>query len=410
MDSIQEDLKNIVTLALSLAKAEMELTGEIKQIFRELMLSLGLDSDDLIHTEDQNQNIPLPETPEAKTLLMDILLLTTLSDNGIQKDHIMFLLKILHRINLDATAYIVFPFNISFEELRKKTNFNVSSLNHMLRTKVSHCLKKRIFLPQWLDTMTCFVEKIDQQHKFMIQRFADYVLKIDSSKSNDEIKKMLKVLQSYSVEHFKTEEAFMQKMNYPLLSEHMDAHKEFVGLFREMLTEYKSDRDIIKLQDRIAAKLSWFLNHVRDRDIKAGFFLKVKKFSAVKKNRLLVFHDNPEYAKELNETLNDLGFEAITLSQDVKESFDWISTGDFGTCLITSDKSTFTGVGLLQKIRKNALDIPILLLPLKLNLSDLNKSVKKLRLDHPTNFLLSRPFGIDSLIHLLNMTLFDQAR
>ena len=56
-----------------------------------------------------------------------------------------------------------------------------------LSSKVSHCMRNRIFFPQWSDTLTCFLKKIDQQHQQMIQSFANYAMKLNSQKSFDEV-------------------------------------------------------------------------------------------------------------------------------------------------------------------------------------------------------------------------------
>jgi hemerythrin len=275
-----------------------------------------------------------------------------------------------------------------------------------LSSKVSHCMRNRIFFPQWSDTLTCFLKKIDQQHQQMIQSFANYAMKLNSQKSFDEVKKMLRELQYYSTVHFKTEEAYMKKVNYPLRSEHLESHQEFLQQFKDMLIEYSAKKDVERVKDWIAGFLNWFLNHVREKDIKMGFFVKVKKFSTIKKNRLLLYFDSQTYADHLKEALNDIGFEAIATSQIENEAFDWISTGDISACLISSDKPNFSGIGLLQKTRKNNLNIPIILLSLKENQVDLKKNIKKLRLDHKANLFLMRPFSIESLIYRLDQLLF----
>lgn len=406
MEDLQSELKNIISLAISMTRAEMEFSTGVKQIFKDLMVMLDLDSDTLIQMESEANGNTYPKIPEGKVLLMDILFLTILSHGDLQKQQIRFLLNALNKIGLKPEDYIVFPFFISFEKLHQKPGINFNHLFNMLWSKVSHCMRNRIFFPQWSDTMSCFLRKIDQQHKHMIQSFANYVMKLNSQKSFDEIKKMLKELQNYSNVHFKTEEAYMKKVNFPLLSEHLEAHQEFLQLYKNMLIEYSAKKNIEQVKDRIAGFLSWFLNHVREKDVKMGFFVKVKKFSTIKKNHILLYHDNQSYADQLKEALNDLGFESVTLSQKENEAFDWISTGDISACLISSDQPAFSGIGLLQKTRKNHLNIPIFLLPLKENQADLRKNIKKLRLEHKANLFLMRPFGIESIIYRLDQTLF----
>mgnify|MGYP001548219858 CR=1 FL=1 len=410
MEQLQEDLLKIPRTAWLMAESEFVFSAEVNHIFGEITSMLGVEPGSIERKLEENESLEFPDSLEGKTLLLDLLLLIALMQSDYGNEQQVFLLKSMHRIQLAPSDYIVFPFKIPFEEFRKKSGFNMGILRQMLWTKVSHCFKQRIFLPLWTETMTCYVSKIDQQHRYMIERFADYVLKINNKTQNDEIMKMLKVLQSYSVEHFRTEESYMKKVNYPLFSEHQKEHGKYVVRYKYMLTQYQDNKSIEVLKENIAHSLNWFLNHVRDWDTKAGFFMKVKEFGAIKKNRLLLSVEDEEYSKELEVLLNDVGFESLIQTNNPKEILDWVQTGDIAACIFSGNKQIFSGVEALQKIRKNALDIPVLLLPVRENLFDLQKNIKKLRLEHTANYLLVRPFSADSLLHRLNLALYDRKK
>ncbi|MCG8334647.1 MAG: hypothetical protein MJE63_09025 [Proteobacteria bacterium] len=399
--------RDIVMATLSLVKSHLGFSAEMHQLFKNLFSAAGLDSDDMASFDEATDSLPLPKKIEGKTLLMDILMLAILSREEFGKSSIADLAKVMDHIRLSHRDYIVFPLYISFEELAKKQAFNSDNLFRMLHTKVFHCVRNKIYLPYWSESMRCYNQKVDQQHKYIIQRFTDYIMKVGSAGSMNEIKKMLKILQSYSVSHFKTEETFMENANYPLLDDHRKTHKRFVAIYKSMLVDYQIDRNIDKLKGTISDLLNWFLTHIRTMDIKAGFFMKVKKYSSVRKNRMLICFGDDADREKLESILMDIGFDNVVASQTEKDCYEWVTTGDFAACFLCSKQQTLSGVSLLEKIRGNSLDIPVVMISTTKNVNDLKKTIQKNRLKHANNRILTYPLQPEQLIAALNQLVFS---
>ncbi len=399
--------RDIVMATLSLVKSHLGFSAEMHQLFKNLFSAAGLDSDDMAGFDEATDSLPLPNKIEGKTLLMDILMLAILSREEFGKSSIADLTKAMDHIRLNHRDYIVFPLYISFEELAKKPAFNSDNLFRMLHTKVFHCVRNQIYLPHWSESMRCYNQKVDQQHKYIIQRFTDYIMKVGSAGSMNEIKKMLKILQSYSVGHFKTEEAFMENANYPLLDDHRKTHKRFIAIYKSMLVDYQIDRNIDKLKGTIGDLLNWFLTHIRTMDIKAGFFMKVKKYSSVRKNRMLICFGDDADREKLESILMDIGFDNVVASQTEKDCYEWVTTGDFAACFLCSKQQTLSGVSLLEKIRGNSLDIPVVMISTTKNVNDLKKTIQKNRLKHANNRILTYPLQPEQLIATLNQLIFS---
>lgn len=117
----------------------------------------------------------------------------------------------------------------------------------------------------------------DFQHKQLIDLFE----KIKEAKSNNTDKNMYRYtiafLAMYVNHHFKLEEAYMEKFDYPDLAMHQKEHREFIKelkLFREAHEEYSGEG-----ADELLRKMgAWILNHIlKDDQILGAFLLKKVK-------------------------------------------------------------------------------------------------------------------------------------
>jgi hemerythrin len=240
----------------------------------------------------------------------------------------------------------------------------------------------------------------------MVDHFRNYVVKMKPNRSSNEIKKMFSFLQNYTQEHFKTEEDLMETMDYPLKSDHKEAHSEFTENFVNIVNAHKKDKNVGKLQEEVAKMLVWFLNHIREKDIRTGFYLKVKASSIVHKNQVQVYGNSAELNAGIKKELESLGLSKVICSDDQQESLQSLQTGDIAMLVIAEKGSLLKGVELLSRIRNNNDDSPVLLLPSKKNHKDLLVSIKQQSLKHPRNLILPAPYAIEDLIHKVNAAIF----
>ena len=129
----------------------------------------------------------------------------------------------------------------------------------------------------WTDKLSVGIDLIDEQHKMLIQRLNDMSQAIEFNKGPNEIARTLGFLIEYADFHFSTEEANMERHNYPGLEEHISKHKEFRSTLVNLERDYEEDGATHLLAHSIDTFLiNWLVNHISDIDVKFGKFLKDK--------------------------------------------------------------------------------------------------------------------------------------
>jgi hemerythrin len=128
---------------------------------------------------------------------------------------------------------------------------------------------------EWDDALSVKNDEIDAQHKKWIEihnRLHDVLI----NGSIDQIEKVgvetLQAMQEYIRYHFKFEEEYMKRINFPGLVEHRRLHKDFDTQI------YNSNREILEgqvvLNSGIVKVLKhWLLEHISQEDQKYRRFL-----------------------------------------------------------------------------------------------------------------------------------------
>jgi len=123
----------------------------------------------------------------------------------------------------------------------------------------------------WLEEYKIGDETIDQQHQYLFD-LANQIVDPD----NDQQKTHMTVLALYHYvrEHFKDEEAFMVKLNYPGYEEHVKEHEDL----RQKLTEIGTGilSGDISSEQVMEFMRSWLLEHILGKDVPLGEFLRQK--------------------------------------------------------------------------------------------------------------------------------------
>ncbi|MDA3939212.1 MAG: bacteriohemerythrin [Spirochaetia bacterium] len=120
----------------------------------------------------------------------------------------------------------------------------------------------------WSDMLSVKNEKIDGQHKWLVENLNIFLLAMMNGEGVDKIKEMLEKLGDYVVFHFKDEEKYLETIAYPKLEEHIEIHKNFVkelGSLAEILSEQGPSPELaIVLQEKVAL---WLINHITVTDM-----------------------------------------------------------------------------------------------------------------------------------------------
>ncbi len=133
--------------------------------------------------------------------------------------------------------------------------------------------------PQWNEKYAIGQYQIDFEHRnlFKLANRLETILTNSSSASaiNDAIKK----LTDYTKIHFRNEETFMGKIDYPQLQEHKNSHRKLIT----QITDIESQQH--KLQEQVSRlkKLlnTWLKGHVIGKDIEIARYLAAEHASRV---------------------------------------------------------------------------------------------------------------------------------
>lgn len=121
-------------------------------------------------------------------------------------------------------------------------------------------------------------EKIDAQHKELIDKINKLVHTCDNGCCQLESVKMLDYLADYSEFHFGEEEALQEEVGYPGLEEHKKRHEEFrvaVKELHEMLEEEEgpSPRFVKAVQENV---IDWLYHHIKGFDCSVATYINLK--------------------------------------------------------------------------------------------------------------------------------------
>jgi len=114
---------------------------------------------------------------------------------------------------------------------------------------------------EWNKKYLTDIEKIDEQHKILVdiinKLHHDIIINKDGSIIND----LLMDLKIYTINHFSTEEKLLKKYNYPAKDEHIEEHQKFMNKISEILFDVSS-ANLTKGYCLIEFLKEWITEHV----------------------------------------------------------------------------------------------------------------------------------------------------
>lgn len=127
-------------------------------------------------------------------------------------------------------------------------------------------------LLEWNKNLSVGVEKIDQQHKELIEILNKLYLAMKQGQARDEMGKIFLELVSYTECHFKMEETFFQKCSYPQKENHKKKHDELRREVIEIKTKFENNKINISIELMHFLK-DWVKTHIAQEDVLFGEFL-----------------------------------------------------------------------------------------------------------------------------------------
>ena len=123
----------------------------------------------------------------------------------------------------------------------------------------------------WKEQYALGVSLIDRQHKELFVRVEAFMKALRAATPWEDkvqlINETLEFMQNYVVEHFRDEENYQRKIEYPGYAEHKKTHDEMVRFVSQVAQEYKSNGCNEQLIQQFGGKLlAWLINHVASDD------------------------------------------------------------------------------------------------------------------------------------------------
>jgi len=122
-------------------------------------------------------------------------------------------------------------------------------------------------MTDWSDDYLIGIDEIDNQHKEFFKIGHQFFTECLADEGEECIHNTLKFLANYAREHFKAEEAFMKKIEYPRLENHARLHKDFLERYSDLMVEFKEAGRTDKMVNKIIAiVMDWLKDHIVEAD------------------------------------------------------------------------------------------------------------------------------------------------
>ncbi len=126
---------------------------------------------------------------------------------------------------------------------------------------------------QWDESFSVKIVEIDKQH----QKLFDMVNEIDAAqrqgKGKDIVGKIIDGLINYVSEHFKHEESFFDRYNYPDTKAHKLKHVDFVNKVLEFRSGFEKNKLGLSM-DLMKFLCDWLHTHIKGSDLEYAPFLR----------------------------------------------------------------------------------------------------------------------------------------
>ncbi len=130
---------------------------------------------------------------------------------------------------------------------------------------------------KWDKSMSVYITEIDDQHKKLFEMIEVFQDDLKNDYDRKPIINLVDKLKEYAGYHFKTEETWMKRYNYPQTAIHQHSHKEFiqtVNIFEDQLKEGKA----IQPSEISNFLKDWIMKHLALEDKLFGNYLKENRF------------------------------------------------------------------------------------------------------------------------------------
>jgi hemerythrin len=128
----------------------------------------------------------------------------------------------------------------------------------------------------WSSSYETGQPEIDRQHRRLFEMINELHEAMGHGRGRETLGPVLKNLAEYTVDHFATEEAFMQSIGYPDLPEHRAKHEALVKQVNEFMVRFSAG--YLTLPSTLSRFLAdWLKHHIREEDLAYIVWMRARK-------------------------------------------------------------------------------------------------------------------------------------
>jgi len=115
------------------------------------------------------------------------------------------------------------------------------------------------------------VEKIDAQHRELVDRINDVLSMGEKSISKEETEKTINMLGDYIIKHFNDEEALQKQSGYPKYDLHREQHQIYFAEFQKLKNEFHENGHSMEFTLHLNnSVIGWIVKHIKTVDCEFG--------------------------------------------------------------------------------------------------------------------------------------------
>lgn len=126
-------------------------------------------------------------------------------------------------------------------------------------------------LVSWSPSISVNVSHFDEQHKELVNLINELHAGMLSSSAHEVMEDILNRLANYTLTHFKEEEEYMVKYNYPNYLEHKESHEKLAEQVKMIISKHKEGAKINKVV--LSFLKNWLNEHIIGEDKELGTYL-----------------------------------------------------------------------------------------------------------------------------------------
>lgn len=130
-------------------------------------------------------------------------------------------------------------------------------------------------LIEWTDDLDVGVADLNEHHQKIINAIMELFLVLQEDKGHEVADRMINDLEDYFGEHFKAEEKLFEEHNYPDAEAHKLEHENMIKEIRKYMQNEDAGEQVAT-REIVDFFKDWFLNHVKEHDMKYKTFFHKK--------------------------------------------------------------------------------------------------------------------------------------